>query len=84
MLRRMNTSAAEPLNMQPHESEGWLRLAMAWAGLWAANVTLSHLVSLAVLVLTCMQVWITWKKIRRASNPVGTSRQLDTTDRAGL
>lgn len=56
------------MNSADHDASGWGRLAALWVGwmvdhLFAAS-TITMLVSLAVLVLTVLQIIVTVKKMR--------------------
>ena len=43
----------------------WVKVALAWLGTIIGGITLSKLLLLATLVLTCMQGYVTWLKIKQ-------------------
>ena len=49
----------------------WVKVALAWFGTIIGGITLSKLLLLATLVLTCMQGYVTWLKIKQLKKGSG-------------
>lgn len=56
--------------MEHQVSSGWFRLTILWVGTFLDHVftqsALNAMASAVVIVLTVLQIWITWKKIKIA------------------
>lgn len=54
--------------MSEHDN-GWLRVALAWLGVvlgdFLDHLTIGALVQVAVLILTVMQIVVTWRRLNR-------------------